>query len=67
MITIGLPTLMLIPVIWALLVIPFWQIWKKSGHSGWWSFCMVVPGVNIISVYVLAFKEWPALRHGRSQ
>lgn len=67
MITIGWPTLMLIPVIWAVLVIPFWQIWTKSGHSGWWSLCMIVPLANIVSVYALAFKEWPALQHFQAQ
>jgi hypothetical protein len=45
----------------ALVVIPYWKIWQRTGHSGAWGLLMVVPFVNIISLWVLAFKEWPAL------
>ena len=47
-------------VILALVIIPFWQIWKRTGHSGWLSLLMIIPLANIISLYVLAFKRWPA-------
>ena len=45
----------------ALLVIPFWQLFSKAGYPGWWSFLMIVPLVNVIALYVLAFSNWPAL------
>jgi hypothetical protein len=45
----------------ALLIIPFWQLFSKAGFSGWWSFLMIVPVVNVIALYVLAFSSWPAL------
>ena len=45
----------------ALLIIPFWQLFSKAGYSGWWSFLMIVPVVNVIALYVLAFSNWPAL------
>jgi uncharacterized membrane protein YhaH (DUF805 family) len=45
-----------------LLIIPFWQIFSKAGYSGWWSLLMVVPLVNLIALYVLAFSNWPAQR-----
>jgi hypothetical protein len=53
----------LIPVLilLALVVIPYWKIWQRTGHSGAWGLLMLVPFVNIISLWVLAFKEWPAL------
>jgi hypothetical protein len=44
---------------------PWWRIWRRTGHSGWWALLMLVPLANLISLWVLAFKEWPALR-GRS-
>ena len=50
-------------VILALVVVPYWKIWQRTGHSGWWGLLMLVPLANIISLWVLAFKEWPALRH----
>ena len=45
----------------ALLIIPFWQLFSKAGYSRWWSFLMIVPLVNVIALYVLAFSSWPAL------
>lgn len=49
-------------IVLALLIVPYWKLWSRTGHSGAWSLLMVVPVVNLISVWVLAFKEWPALR-----
>jgi hypothetical protein len=46
----------------ALVVIPYWKIWQRTGHSGAWGLLMIVPLANVISLWVLAFKEWPALR-----
>ena len=63
----GFPALLMILVSVAVLVVPFWMLWKRTGHSGWISLLMLVPGLNLILLYVLAFKEWPALpgRGGR--
>ena len=46
------------------MVIPYWKIWPRTGHSGAWGLLMLVPLANLISLWVLAFKEWPALRAG---
>jgi hypothetical protein len=46
----------------ALVVIPYWKIWQRTGHSGAWGLLMIVPFANIVSLWVLAFKDWPALR-----
>lgn len=45
-----------------IIVIPFWRIFSKAGHSKWLSLLMVVPVVNIITLYFLAFSSWPSLR-----
>jgi hypothetical protein len=42
-----------------LLIIPFWQLFSKAG---WWSLLMVIPLVNLIALYVLAFSKWPSLQ-----
>lgn len=42
-----------------LIIIPCWRIFEKAGFSGWWSFGMAVPLINIILIYYLAFVEWP--------
>ena len=39
-----------------------WQLFSKAGYSGWFSFLMVLPLINLIALYVLAFSDWPALR-----
>jgi hypothetical protein len=53
----------LIPILilLVLVVIPYWKIWQRTGHSGAWGLLMLVPLANIISLWVLAFKKWPAL------
>jgi hypothetical protein len=46
-----------------ILVIPFWQLFSKAGYSGWWSLLMLVPLVNLLTLYVFAFSSWPALKN----
>ena len=48
-------------VVLALLVVPYWKLWSRTGHSGAWALLMLVPLANIVSLWVLAFKRWPAL------
>lgn len=48
-------------IVLALAVIPYWKIWSRTGHSGAWALLILVPIVNVISLWVLAFKKWPAL------
>jgi hypothetical protein len=44
-----------------LMVIPFWQIFKKAGMSGAMSLLMIVPLVNVVMLYVLAFSRWKVM------
>ena len=46
----------------ALIVIPFWFIFTKAGYSKWLSLLMLVPIVNVIMLYFLAFSTWPIHR-----
>jgi uncharacterized membrane protein YhaH (DUF805 family) len=48
-------------VVGLILISPFWQLFVKAGFAGWWSLLMVIPLVNLIALYVLAFSSWPAL------
>ena len=43
-------------------VIPFWRICKRLGHSPWLSLLVLVPLVNLIFIYWLAFGDWPSQR-----
>ncbi len=46
----------------ALLIVPFWFIFGKAGYSRWLSLLMLVPVVNLVLLYYLAFSDWPALK-----
>jgi hypothetical protein len=41
-------------------VVPFWRLCERLGYSPWLSLLVLIPLVNIIFVYVLAFSEWPS-------
>ncbi|MGN7612942.1 hypothetical protein ACQZV8_12750 [Magnetococcales bacterium HHB-1] len=45
-----------------ILLWPFWKIFTKAGFSGWLCMLLLVPVVNIILLYVIAFSDWPALK-----
>lgn len=48
-------------IILGLITLPaWWMIWKRSGHSPWISLLSVIPLVNVLVLWVFAFKEWPA-------
>ena len=44
----------------AALVWPGTRIVRKSGRSAWWALLIVIPVVNVIGIWVLAFARWPA-------
>ena len=41
-----------------IVIIPYWMIFKKAGFPAFLGILMVVPGVNIVLLYVLAFSQW---------
>jgi hypothetical protein len=53
-------TILMIPLLIMIVVvlIPYWVIWKKAGFAGWLSLFMLIPLLNIIMMYVLAFSDW---------
>jgi uncharacterized membrane protein YhaH (DUF805 family) len=57
----GLGSLIVLLIYIAVLIIPFWKLWSRTGHSGWMALLMLVPVVNFVMIWVLAFKRWPAL------
>lgn len=46
---------MLVLVVPALL---FSRILPKAGYPAWWALLALVPGVNLIALYIFAFSEW---------
>ena len=41
-----------------LVVIPYWQIFKKAGFPPILSILVMVPLVNLIVLYYVAFSDW---------
>ena len=50
----------------ALIAVPFYQLWRRTGHNGWIGVLMAVPLLNLVLLWTLAFKAWPA-EAGRGQ
>ena len=46
-------------VLIALFMWPWFKILAKAGFSPWLGLLMLVPVVNIVFLFVFAFKEWP--------
>ncbi|WP_317204921.1 hypothetical protein [Janthinobacterium sp.] len=44
------------------LVVPAWlfsRIVPKAGFPAWWALLGLIPVVNLVALWVLAFSEWP--------
>jgi hypothetical protein len=67
--SIGLPDILIILCIVAVLlvvaILPYWFIFSKAGYSGWVSLTQLIPLVNVVALYYLAFAEWPIQREVR--
>ncbi|PKQ15313.1 MAG: hypothetical protein CVT67_10265 [Actinobacteria bacterium HGW-Actinobacteria-7] len=61
------PTLLLVVlgVTMLVLVITFYQIYKKAGFNGIMGLLMLVPGVNLAAMLFVAFADWPVLKKVR--
>ena len=63
---IGLPELLLIGFALVFggmaVILPFWMIFSKAGFSGWMSLTQIIPIVNVVALFYLAFAEWPIHR-----
>ena len=63
----GPPEILVIAITAAVIILPFWKIFSKAGYSGALSLLMLIPLVNLIMVFFLAFAEWPALKNAQQQ
>jgi len=45
----------------AVVIAPYWQIFKKAGFPGALGLLMIVPLANLIVLYVVAFSRWKTL------
>ena len=53
----------LILIFWlAIFLVPGWRIARKAGFPGAMSLLMLIPLVNLITLWVFAFIRWPNQR-----
>jgi uncharacterized membrane protein len=64
---IGIPELIIIAIIAfisiVIVILPYWKIYSKAGFSGWLSITMIIPILNIVMLFYLAFANWPVLKN----
>ncbi|MCE5333604.1 MAG: hypothetical protein LLG06_03350 [Desulfobacteraceae bacterium] len=53
--------LLLILATGVLALLPFWIIIRRTGLPGPLSLCLLVPVLNLIILYYVAFARWPAV------
>ncbi len=45
--------------LYAIFLVPIWQIVSKAGFSGALSLLVLIPLVNIVFLWMFAFTKWP--------
>jgi hypothetical protein len=50
--------LIFLVIFFAMVLIPYWMIFKKAGFSPWIALFMWIPFVNIVVLYIVAFSRW---------
>jgi hypothetical protein len=57
------PTALLLSLLLAalIIIIPYWKIFGKAGVPRIFGLLMIIPLVNLILLYVLAFSQWRIL------
>jgi len=56
---IGAPGLLLIPIMLALVIIPFWRILPRAGIPAPVALVAIIPLAPLVLLWVMAFKKWP--------
>ena len=52
-------------VIAIVVVIPAWRICQRTGYPGWMGVLILIPIVNLVLLYFIAFSDWPVERSGK--
>lgn len=56
-----IPFLPLIVAFFIVLFPPYARILRRTGFSRWWAVLIIVPGVNVVLLWLFAYARWPAL------
>ena len=58
----GGPELLTLVALGVFVVLPLWKIFAKAGFSGSLALTQVIPILNLIVLFYVAFSEWPIHR-----
>lgn len=50
----------------AIVLLPFGKLLKRTGHHAAWCFFFIIPLVNLVALWIFAFKRWPTDKPNRS-
>jgi hypothetical protein len=50
--------LLILGIVAMIVLAPYWLIFKKAGFSPWLALLILVPLVNVIVLYIVAFSAW---------
>jgi hypothetical protein len=53
---------MVLFIVFVLPNLPAPWVMRRAGISGWWWLLFIIPFVNVVWLYVFAFREWPRLK-----
>ena len=57
---VGLPgVLVALGVFLFVYLVPTAKLLRRTGHSPVWSLVALFPGLNLIALWIFAFKRWP--------
>ena len=57
---------LLFTVIVLVIIYPIGRILRRLGFSPFWSVLVFIPLANLLSLWILAFSEWPSARDSAS-
>jgi len=60
--SIGFPELLVMVIVGGFAIVGNWKIFTKAGYRGILSLTMLIPIVNVVVWFFLAFSEWPVLK-----
>lgn len=59
MASLGIPVILALLVLIVACIVPYWKIFQKAGFAPALSLLMIIPLINFVMIFYLAFAEWP--------
>ena len=59
---IGIQELLMVLLVGLVLILPCWRIFTKAGFPGPLALTLLVPVLNIVVLFYVAFTDWPTQR-----